>query len=640
MNKNVSRREFVGWSLGGAALMTGALRPLEAIAAGAYVESRTWAKEPVVPKKVADLCQPLAYSEQRIDPNSLLGRRLEINLNKGLLGAIDLDSYLRPYRGGPRPKWPSGEYLGKFMQGYSRMYLYTGNTAVLGRMSLIAKTWIEVQKEDGWVGTGRRWGGWDVWEHKYTLLGLLEYFALTGDQASLTAAKKIGDLIHANFGPSKKDLMRVEGSSSMAAGSILEPLTYLYRFTGDSNYLQLCNDILAAYEGETGPKIIATLTRGSKRVYDIVDPLSQAHNGRKGYEMLSCIIGIVRMYELTGKPEYLAAAVNAWQDIVANRLYITGTTTNAETFRDDHVLPGENADEVGEGCVTAHWIFLSRLLFNLSGDPRYVDEMEKSIYNHLLASQSLRNAHQSYFTPMNGVREFDLQNVWSGAPPCCLSSVMREISHIPEVMWVKFADDGLGILLYNQGEMSDLVKTRGGALPISVKMLSEFPKTGNVSVFVNPDHPAEFRVALRVPAWTTRFEAQVGGRSYSGVRGRFLNISRVWQRGDTIQIAIEMNERLIEGGPSYAGYYAFQHGPQVLAIDSEISGAALGEVRINPSGEIKLTPAAETLPKSWIGEQAYTTPILEATGSAKLVPFSDAAQLDQPLAYRTWIKRG
>ncbi|MGA8152496.1 MAG: beta-L-arabinofuranosidase domain-containing protein [Terriglobales bacterium] len=598
---------------------------------------RPWVKEPIVPQKVAGLCQPIAYSGQRIDPNSLLGRRLEINLNRGLLDAVDLDSYLRPYREGTRPLWPSGEYLGKFMQAYSRMYQYTGDIAILNRMNLITQTWIEAQKEDGWVGTGDRWGAWDVWEHKYTLLGLLEQYALTGNPTSLIAAKKIGDLIYNNFGPGRRDLMRT-GGWAMGSGSILEPMTYLYRFSGDERYLQVCNDILRAYEGETGPKIITTLTRGSKRVYDIVDTVSQWHNGRKGYEMLSCIIGIVRMYELTGKPEYLATATNAWQDILGNRLYITGTCTTHETFREDHVLPGEAADEVGEGCVTAHWIFLNRLLFYVSGDPKYIDAIEKSLYNQLLASQCPSNAHQAYFAPLNGTRPYELQNVWGGQPPCCLSSVMRSVSRIPEVMWTKFVDDGLAILLYNQGKITDQIKTARGLLPLSLELHSGFPRTGSASVLVRPDKPAEFRLALRVPAWTTQFEARVDGRTYSGTRGNFLNISRTWQPGETIQITMDMNDHLIEGGPSYAGYYAFQHGPQVLALDGRISLAAMGEVRIKPSEGINLISRIETLPKGWIGDQAYTTSALVASERAVLVPFADAGQQGQTHAYRAWIK--
>jgi hypothetical protein len=429
----------------------------------------------------------------------------------------------------------------------------------------------------------------------------------------------------------------------MGGGSILEPMTYLYRYTGDQKYLQLCNELIRAYEGPTGPHIITILTHthGSKRVYDIIDPVSKWHNGRKGYEMLSCIIGIVRMYQLTGKPEYLATAINAWQDIVANRLYITGTTTTHETFREDHVLPGEVADEVGEGCVTAHWIFLNRLLFNLSGDLRYIDEIEKSLYNHLFASQCPSNAYQAYFTPLNGARPYELQNILGGQPPCCLSSVMRCISRIPEVIWTKFSDDGLAILLYNQGKMTDQIKTRQGPVAVTVEVQSDFPQTGNAVILIRSDKTTEFRLALRVPTWTKQFQAQIEGHNYAGTPGQFLNMSRTWRpAGDTIEITMDMNDHLIEGGPSYAGYYAFQHGPQILALDGRIMLPAMGEVRVNPEDGIKLIPAPGTLPEGWIGNQAYISTALTAIspGRIVLVPFADSGQQGQAHTYRTWIK--
>jgi hypothetical protein len=167
---------------------------------------------------------------------------------------------------------------------------------------------------------------------------------------------------------------------------------------------------------------------------------------------------------------------------------------------------------------------------------------------------------------------------------------------------------------------------------------SDFPKSGRAALLIKPDKPAEFRLALRVPAWTTRFEARAQGRTYSGTPGQFLNISRIWQPGDTVQIDMDMNDHLIEGGTSYRGYFAFQHGPQILSLDGRLSLAALGEVRVNPVEGIKLIPETESLPGDWIGNQAYTTPALLAVGSAVLVPFADSGQEGPTHAYRTWIK--
>jgi DUF1680 family protein len=600
-------------------------------------EDRHWAKQPVVPNKIKDKIQPLDYSSQRLHPQSLLGCRLDLNVSAGLVKAIDIDSYLLPYREGKHPFWPSGEYLGKYMQAFSRMYLYTGNAELLEKMQLISRTWVSSQRADGWIGTGKQWGAWDVWELKYTLLGLLEQYELTGDQPALDAAKKVGDLLAGEFGPGRRDLMRT-GGWAMGTGSVLEPMVYLYRFTGEEKYLQFCLEIVRELEGSTGPKLIAILGHGSGSVYDVVDPVTQWHNGRKGYEMLSCLIGLLRMYQLTGQSDYLLPAQRAWRDIVENRLYITGTTTTHETFRPAGVLPGESADEVGEGCVSAHWVFLNRVLLHTSGETKYADEIEKTLYNHLLGSNCPSDAHQAYFTALNGNRPFELQNIWGGPPPCCLSSVTRAIARMPESVWGRLSERGFALLLYNRGKASAVIETSEGQLPVSFEVETDFPSSGEVRVRVNPQKPGEFRLALRVPSWTRRFVAVAEGNSWTGTPGQFLMVSRRWKPNDEVTITIDMNDRLVDGGQSYPGYFAFEHGPQVLALDGRLSFAALGEITVDSTRPVQLSPLPTVLPSGWVGNQAYKSDNLQAEGRAILVPFSDTGQQDVSHTYRTWIR--
>ena len=252
--------------------------PNSTVAAG--TENRTWAKRAVVPNKVNDKIQPLEYSTQTLDPDSFLGRRLDLNLRDGVLKVIDLESYLRPYKDGKRPMWPAGEYLGKYMQAFSRMYLYSGNPELLEKMQVVSGAWLSAQREDGWVGTGEQWGAWDVWEHKYTLLGLLDQYELTGEPSSLRAAKKIGDLLANAFGQGRRDLMRT-GGWAMGSASVLEPMVYLYRFTGEEKYLAFCLEIIRAMESSSGPKLISILGKGSGSVYDVIDSVNHWHNGRK-----------------------------------------------------------------------------------------------------------------------------------------------------------------------------------------------------------------------------------------------------------------------------------------------------------------------------------------------------------------------
>lgn len=613
---------------------------------------RTWAKAPVVANKVADICQPVGYAGQRLNPQSYLGRRVDINFTTGLLRTVDVDDYLRPYVKGETPKMPAGEYLGKFMQSYSRMYLYTGSSEALGRMEKIVRTMRKAQAADGWLGTAGRFVSWDVWEHKYVLLGFLEHYLLTGDPDALEGAKKVGDMMIANLGPDQGDLMQ-NGYWALGSGSILEPMVCLYRSTGEQKYLQFCEYILQAFEGGTGPKIVSTLTTGSKRVCDIEDPwanraarevkfgtVGQIRNRSKGYELLSCVIGIARMYQLTGKPEYLTAAKNCWTDISEKRLYLTGSSGADECFKDDHCLPGETADAPAEACVTAHWIFLSRILFEITGDPQYVDAIENALYNHLLASQRPQDCHQSYNTAINGTKTFERHTIWAGRPPCCISSTMREIARTPEAVWQKFTDNGLAVLLYNQGTMEDTIKTsNGGPVSVRLEMDSNYPKTGDATIRVRPKSAAAFRLALRVPKWAKDFKATVAGQTFAGTAGRFLDLNRTWQDGDTVKITMGLNDRLVSGGASYAGHYTVMHGPQVLTlVASSGSEGNLESATVKVNAGTQLSLSSGFLPAGWVGDQAYTTPVLMGATGCALVPFGDAGQPGKPGKFRTWIK--
>lgn len=621
----------------------GAEEPQKVVNARAYA--------PIVANKIRSQNQPVAAGAQQLDPDSYLGRRVAINFRTGMLRTFSVDDYLASY--GTSPKWPTGEYLGKITQGLSCMHLYSGNAEARQRLDKIVTTWCGLQTDDGWLGTTSRFKSWDIWEHKYVLLGLLDYYALTGEERALNAARKIGDLYCVTIGPGLGDINQ-SGHWAMGSASILEPMVYLYRTTGDPKYMRFCQYLVDSFDSPTGPGLIRTMTTGSKRVCDIEDPFAnrparemkfkqsgQIRNRSKGYEMLSCVIGLARMYQLTGKPEYLTVAKNVWQDISANRLYLPGSAGADECFKDDQCLPAEATDAPAEGCVSAHWIYLSRVLFEITGDLKYIDALETSLYNYLLASQRPQDCHQSYNTPMNGRRRFQVHDVKgaAGKAPCCLTSVMREIARVPESIWTKFADGGLGILLYNAGSVQETVVTDDGPQKVQATIDSDYPRSGSVSIRIRPAHPATFRVALRVPAWAKEFTASVGDQQLAGRLGTFLDIRRRWQGDETIRITMDLNARWVSGGASYPGHFAVLRGPQVMTLVAKQGSASkLTAARIRSTKPPELKPTPDDLPRGWIGTQAYTTDQLIDADHCLLVPFADACQPGIDSECRTWIR--
>ena len=280
--------------------------------------------KPVKPYKST----PFALENIRL--GGYLNERMDANLRQRLLN-IDETGILEGYYNRPGKQSYVGEYAGKYLHAATRVWRSTHNAPLKAQMDRIVDILISCQNNDGYLGTylpANYWTEWDVWSHKYNLLGLLSYYSATGFKPALEASKKMGDLICKTFGDNPGQLNIIEHGyhMGMASTSILEPMTDLYRFTGDKKYLDFCYYIIRAYDYKNGPHIISTLTTLGK--------VDKTGNG-KAYEMMSNLTGIVKLYQLTGDEKLLKAAENAWKDISTYKLYITGTASQGEFFRDD-----------------------------------------------------------------------------------------------------------------------------------------------------------------------------------------------------------------------------------------------------------------------------------------------------------------
>jgi DUF1680 family protein len=580
------------------------------------------AKSPVVPDKIADRFTPASFSRQQIA--GLLGERMRINL-EGRLLHVDETALIDCFVHRPGPQDWAGEHAGKFLHAAANTWLYTDDQRLKTLMDRMARNLIAAQLPDGYLGTytaDKRWTSWDVWVHKYDLLGLLAYYQATGYEPALDASRKIGDLLVQTFGTGEgqRDIIAAGTHLGMASTSVLEAMVNLYRFTGELRYLDFCEYLVRSWDQPNGPKIIASLL-ATESVFHTANA--------KAYEMMSNLVGLVELYRVTGKTGYRKPAEIAWKDIVAHRLYVTGTTSSSEKFQDDGVLPGEEASNLGEGCATVTFLQLTWQLLRATGEPQYADMLEQTVYNALLGAQDATNGNICYFTPLNGTK--------SPTPgiSCCVSSEPRGISMIPQLAWGRRGDGhggGPAILFYVPGRVS--VDTAAGAVAINSR--TNYPLDGAVELTVNPQKTVRFPLYLRVPSWTARFEAVAGGRKYQGEPGAWLTIEREWTPGDSVKIDMDLTTRLVPGGPSYPYSVAVARGPQFLALESTVNRGLIDMQAAGPrTTQVELTDASAQLPVTWAGKQAYRMPGLVA-GRARdlvMVPFADAQ------SYRVWLLR-
>ena len=456
---------------------------------------------PVVANVVSD--KYITAHDEHLD--GLLGERFDINLEKRLL-KIDSAILLSGFRKRPGSQTWIGEHVGKFLFSASKTYRFTNDQRIRQLADAMVKEYIKCQLSDGYLGTylpKDYWTDWDVWAHKYAIIGLLNYYTVTGYVPALESAKRAADLICRTFGEEKgqRDIITAGHHAGMAAGSILEPMVDIYRYTGDKKYLAFCEYILRAYEHPNGPKIISSLERDGR-----VTSVGNA----KAYEMMSCFLGILKYYRLTGDEKYLKPMQTAWQDIRLHRMYITGTSSDHERFKDDDDLKAENDNSMGEGCVTTTWIQFNLQLLEITGDQKYAEELERSVYNHLLAAENPQTGCVSYYTALQGAKPYRCDQGYS----CCLSSVPRAISLIPEMVWGKI-DNIFTVLMYERGEVKDeIITDDGSAISLQLKSTTNYPEQGKVEYTVYPSSSKTFSLRFRVPGWSSNFIVHAGDQSY------------------------------------------------------------------------------------------------------------------------------
>ncbi|MCX6903038.1 MAG: glycoside hydrolase family 127 protein, partial [Verrucomicrobia bacterium] len=400
----------VGWTAAAGAVAGASIEPVPFKAA---------AKMP----DVAEMLPPSA-----IHINGWLGARIDANEKNRLL-KVDTEPLLAGFRKKPGTHPWIGEHVGKWMHAATLAWAYTGDPALRDKLDQVAAELVKAQEPDGYLGTylpDQRFGlyrgaDWDVWSHKYNLMGLLTYYQFTGNEPALNASRKMGDLLIATF-PAKRSILAAGTHVGMAATSVLEPIVLLYRLTGETRYLDFARYIVKAWDEPNGPKIIQALL-AQKQV-------NRTANG-KAYEMLSNLVGLCELARVTGERGLLEPVLNAWQGIVDHRLYLTGSASAGEHFQADYVLPNQPGAHICETCVTTTWIQLNLQLLRLTGEGKFGNELERTFYNHLAAAQHPRGDDWCYYTALEGRKPYDK------GISCCHSSGPRGMALVPQSSYLK-----------------------------------------------------------------------------------------------------------------------------------------------------------------------------------------------------------
>ena len=448
------------------------------------------------------------------------------------------------------------------------------------------------------------------------LSALLAYYEASGGRQALEAARRVADWA-SRSAPAWWD--RDLGPAPLAGVACA-----LFRHTGERR--KLTQGISATMDQPQAPRLLRALWENGKLA---------TREGVAAEEVLASLTGLVELYRLTGEDAYLSAAKKGWQQIVAEHRYITGAVGWRGRLRGDGMLPGEPGAEVGDALVTAEWLRLNLELLRVTGESRFGDEIERTVYNHLLALQDGVSGAWAAHAPLLGRRRFGSDADERSAGTGLAMAIARK------AVWGTLAG-GPAIVLYVPGEAVFRPQIQGAVREIRMTSETSFPERGLVRLMIGRGGSGQYPVYLRAPGWCGRFVAKTGGAVAEGRAGEWLKLERSWREGETIEIEMDMGARWIRGEPSYPGHVALQRGPQVMALEATANPGLMFLHRAAPEtgSELQLgeTPGR---PNQGAGRPSYAVAGLAVTSVARrqvvartklfFVPFAEARE------YRVWL---
>jgi len=427
-------------------------------------------------------------------------------------------------------------------------------------------------KPHEWMGT-KRWEKEEDLSHELYNSGHLyeaavAHYQATGKKTLLNIATRNADLLVKTFGWGKEE--KFPGHQIVETG-----LTKLYRVTGKKEYLDLAKFFLdlRGMPGHMNQEY-------SQSHIKVVDQHTAVGHAVRATYMYT---GMADVAALTGDKQYLSAIDDIWRDVTDKKIYITGgigATGNGEAFGADYDLP--NMSAYAETCAAIANVYWNSRMFLLHGDAKYIDVLERTLYNGLLSGISLSGDHFFYPNPLASLGQHQRRPWWDCA--CCVSNMTRFLPSMPGYIYAQNKND-LYINLF--AGSSSVIK-----LPVanvSIIQQTNYPWEGKNELTINPSKKAQFAIHIRIPGWAVdkpmpgnlyedenksskQITILLNGKAvkYEMIKG-YVVINRTWNKDDKVSLDFPMEIKKVFANDSVKAdkdRFALQMGPVVYCLES------------------------------------------------------------------------
>jgi len=472
-------------------------------------------------------------------------------------------------------------------------------------------TWTQLKEPE------HRWGmhgGDDNWQHDVFNAGCLveaavHYYRATGKTVLLRTAVTLANHMCDVMGPAPR--ANVVPGHALPEAAFVE-LYCLFRDepalkprmpvpVEESRYLRLVEfwlETRGRYDGRTGAKPdFGSYAQDHRPLLE-----QETMEGHAVRATLLCT-GLVAAARENGRADYLAAARRLWENMVFRRMYVTGgvgAVASYEGFGPDYELPNTGYLET---CAAITAAFFHQQMGLALADARYVDELERALYNGILSGVSLEGKHYFYTNPLEAGPDHARWD-WCQCP-CCPPMFVKAMGALPGLIYSQ-GEDALYVNLF----IGSRAHLHLGSQRVEVRQSTRYPWDGAVTLTVTPEQPTEFTLYVRIPGWCDGARLAVNGEGASLRREQgYAALARVWQPGDTVTLSLPMPVRRMKAHPKVAaatGCVALMRGPLVYCLESLDQAAPLPDLTLVPGAEI----AAVSRPDLLSGITVLTGPAL------------------------------
>ena len=487
--------------------------------------------------------------------------------------------------------WNDGDFY-KWIEAACAVFAVTHDTQLKQNIDLAIAAIADAQADDGYIHTpilirqrngdksakpfGDRFA-FEMYNMGHLMTAACLHQRVTGEDNFLAVARKTADFLITHFKTPTPELAKNSVCPSHYMGALS-----MYRTTRDKRYLELAKTFI---------NMRSLVTEGNDDNQDRIPFVDQSQAVGHAVRANYLYSGVADLYLETGDETLKAPLEKIWENVTSRKMYITGAcgalfdgaspdgSKDQKSISRVHQAYGRNyqlphVTAHSETCANIGNLLWNWRMFLATGEARYFDIVELTLYNSILSGVSLDGTNYFYVNPMRQTEALPTELRWSRTRVpffvsfCCPPNVVRTLAEVSGYAYSK-TDDSIWVNLYGSSRLTTRLRDQ----PVEIVQTTNYPWDGKVKLRFDACPSRPIRLRFRIPGWAEKATVTINNKpgEQAILPGSYFELNRRWAAGDNVTLTLPMPTRLMEAHPlveEARNQVAIQRGPVVYCVES------------------------------------------------------------------------